>query len=350
MSDAKIATRTRAQLEYPFPEVPATGDVSLVAPGVYWVRMPLPLALDHINLWLLADGDGWTIVDTGYATDTARNAWTSLLDGGSVARHVSRLLITHCHPDHIGLAAWLCRTRGLLPWMTQAEYLLAQAAHHRVGGTDLAGLLALSERHGLDAARLAAIRAREDHFRQGVDGLPVAYRRIRGGDTIRIGEHRWHVVIGRGHSPEHAALHCAELDVIIAGDMLLPRISTNVGVWPMEPDADPLGEFLASIAEMNALPGHTLILPSHGLPFRGLHARIAELQAHHDERLARVAAACAEPRCAAEALPFVFTRKFDDNHLFLAMGETIAHLNYLMHRNRLARTQDANGVYRFQAS
>ena len=318
-----------------------------VAPGIYWVRMPLPFALEHINLWLLADSEGWTVVDCGYSTNATRAAWERIFAQHLGGRPVTRLIVTHCHPDHIGLCGWLSEKFGLTPWLTQSEYLLAHAYYHRIGGTEHAALVALNELHGLARDRLAAINWREDHYRHGVQTLPGAFRRIRHGDEIAIGGNNWRVIVGHGHSPEHAALHCEKLGVLISGDMLLPRISTNVSVWPMEPEGDPLGEFLASLEQFMALDAGTLVLPSHGLPFRGMASRIEELNCHHRERLDRLVAVCEQPMTAAELLPHLFKRKFDDYQLVFAIGEAIAHLNYLMHRGALQRTEDRDGIHRF---
>ena len=347
MQPAHSPSYRKTELEYPYAEVPEAGSVKEVAPGIYLVRMPLPFALEHINLWLLADGEGWTVVDCGYATDATRAAWERIFAQHLGARPVTRLIVTHCHPDHIGLCGWLCEKFGLMPWTTQSEYLLAHAYYHRIGGADHAALVALHERHGLARGKLAAVNWREDHYRRGVPALPGAFRRIAHGDKFEIGGNSWQVIIGHGHSPEHAALHCEALGVLISGDMLLPRISTNVSVWPMEPEGDPLGKFLASLEHFMVLDAGTLALPSHGLPFRGIHERVAELKRHNQSRLDRLVAVCERPATAAELLPHLFKRKFDDYQLVFAMGEAMAHLNYLMHRGALKRTADPDGVYRF---
>lgn len=334
-------------LEYLFSEVPAPGSVKEIVPGVLWLRMPLPFALDHINLWALADGDGWTLVDCGLATDTTRELWSQILTGPLNGRAVKRLIVTHCHPDHIGLAAWLCEKFQLQPWMTKSEYLHAHAVYHRIAGTDHATLRGWFERHGLDGSLLDALAAREDHYRRGVPALPGTFRRIKHGEQLPVGDHAWRVIVGHGHSPEHAALYCEKLGVLIAGDMLLPRISTNVSVWPTEPDGDPVGEFLASLALFDELPADTWVLPSHGVPFSGVAPRIAELRRHHQTRLDKLVEICGRPRTAAEVLPGLFPRKLDEYQLVFAMGETVAHLNYLMHRGALERVGAAGGVHRF---
>jgi glyoxylase-like metal-dependent hydrolase (beta-lactamase superfamily II) len=334
-------------MHYPIADAPAPGTVTAVAPGVFWLRMPLPFVLNHINLWLLEDGDGWTIVDCGFATDEARGCWEQIFAQQLGGKPVTRLIVTHFHPDHIGLCNWLCQKHNVMPWMTKSEFLQAHNVLARGAAVDREGVRALMTQHGLDAPRMKWIDERENLYPRGVPGLPAAHRRIRDNESFAIGAHTWRVVVGHGHSPEHASLYCEALGLFIAGDMLLPRISTNVSVWPNEPESDPVGEFLDSLTRYAGLPPDTLVLPSHGLPFRGLHARVDALHEHHRTRLHSVSEACRTPQTAVDVLPVLFDRKFDDHHLLFAMGEGIAHLNYLMHRGTLRRSADRNGHYTF---
>ena len=335
-------------MAYPFAEPPAPGTVTAVAPGVFWLRMPLPFVLNHINLWLLEDGDGWTIIDCGFATDEARACWTQIFADHLGGKPVKRVIVTHFHPDHVGLCEWLCAQHQVMLWMTKAEFLQAHNVLKRGGAADPAALRVMMTRHGLDEPRMKWIDQRDNLYPRGVPALPEAHRRMRDGESFAIGAHTWRVIVGHGHSPEHASLYCETLGVFIAGDMLLPRISTNVSVWPTEPEADPVGDFLDSLTNYTALPPETLVLPSHGLPFYGIKARVNALYEHHRTRLTRVTTACATPRTAVDVLPVLFDRHFDDHHLLFAMGEAIAHLNYLMHRGTLRRTTDADGHYYFQ--
>jgi len=335
-------------LEYPFAEAPAPGAVREIAPGVHWLRMPLPFALDHINLWLLEDEGGWTIVDTGLGDEATRALWDQVFAGAAGKRKVRRVLVTHFHPDHAGNAGWLCERFGVPLWMTQAEYLTAHAARDGFAGHVPEATLALFRANGLDDARHAQMGARGNHYRRVVGELPTGHRRIMDAESIAIGGHRWRVIAGYGHAPEHASLYCEDLGLVISGDMLLPRISTNVSVWPTDPEGDPLGHFLRSIRRYRELPASTLVLPSHGLPFRGAHARVAQLEAHHEERLAELLDACREaPRSAADVLELLFRRKLDTHQMFFAMGEAIAHLHYLERAGGLRRDVGADGVARF---
>lgn len=328
-------------IEIAFDTLPETGTACRVASGVHWLRMPLPFALDHINLWLLEDGEGFTAVDTGIAMDAVKQAWKSALAG----RHLNRQIVTHFHPDHLGLAGWLAAEYGAPLWMTQGEYLTASVIAAGLAPFDIPSMVALFRRHGLNADRCAALEARGNAYRRGVPVIPASFHPLFAGDLLRIGAHEWEVIVGHGHAPEHASLHCAELGVLIAGDMLLPRISTNVSVYAAAPGLDTLRLYLDSLDRLTALPEDTLVLPSHGRPFRGIRARVAELHAHHDARCADLLAACAAgPRAAGDLLEVLFGRPIDDPHQTLfAMGEAIAHLNYLEQQSRLERNTE-NGI------
>jgi glyoxylase-like metal-dependent hydrolase (beta-lactamase superfamily II) len=337
--------------EYPFANPPAPGATLEVAPGVHWVRMALPFQLDHINLWLLEDGDGWLMIDSGLGNEPTRALWEKVFTDRIGSRPVRRVLVTHYHPDHAGNAAWLCQRSGAQLWMTRGEYLTVHAARHGAAGYSTEAQIALFRANGLDDERGKALLTRGDLYRKLVPDFPMAHRRLHEGECISVGGRSWRVIVGHGHAPEHVSLHCEELNLLISGDMLLPRISTNVAVRPVDPWADPLRRFLESIGRYRALPEDVLVLPSHGLPFRGAHARIAQLEAHHQERLAELEAACAAaPRAAAEVLELLFRRKLDTGQIFFAMGEAIAHLHYLHYGGRLTRTVGADGVARFAAA
>lgn len=336
-------------LTYPLDGTPAPGEALEVADGVLWLRMPLPFALDHINLWLLRDGPGWTIVDCGYTSEENRGQWEQVFSRYLDGRPVTRVIVTHYHPDHLGMAHWLTERFGVELWMTTGEFLTGHAVLEGSAGFDRDRLLALFRQHGLDRERLAALSVRNDAYRRGVPSIPGSYRRIRDGERIAIDGRDWLVVAGYGHSPEHAALYCPALDLVISGDMVLPRISTNVSVWGPEPESDPVGLFLDSLSRLRALPDTTLVLPSHGRVFRGLHPRIDALRSHHRTRLVELLAACREPATAAQVLPLLFRRALDNHQVFFAMGEAIAHLNYLWHRGLARRNVDREGVCRFSA-
>ena len=338
--------------DYPFAQPPAPGTTLEVAPGVHWLRMALPFQLDHINLWLLEDGTredpGWLIVDTGLGNEPTRALWEKIVAGRIGSKPVPRVLVTHYHPDHAGNAAWLCKRFGAALWMTRGEFLTVHAARNSSAGYTTEAQLELFRANGLDDARGAELLLRGGLYRSMVPDFPVSHRRLHEGERIMVGGRSWKVIVGHGHAPEHASLYCEALNVLISGDMLLPRISTNVAVRPIDPWSNPLRLFLESIRRYLELPQDVLVLPSHGLPFRGAHARVAQLEAHHAERLAELQAACAaSPRNAAEVLEILFRRKLDTSQIFFAMGEAIAHLHYLQYDGRLARSVGSDGVARF---
>jgi len=336
-----------APLAFPFPEPPAGGTVREIAPGVFWLRMPLPFALDHINLWLLRDGKGWTAVDCGISADATRNHWEQIFRDVVGNTGLTRVLVTHFHPDHFGNAGWLTQRFDAPLWMSESEYLNAHAQYQTQAGFAAEATARLFAEHGLDPEGVAAIRGRGNSYRKIVSEPPTRFVRIMDGDEIDIGGNAWRVIVGWGHAPEHAALYCKSLGVLISGDMLLPKISTNVSVWPTEPRGDPLKLFLRSIDRFAELPAETLVLPSHGLPFRGAHTRVQMLHAHHRDRLAEVLESCAMPKTARDLLPVLFRRALDTHQTFFAMGESIAHLHYLWYQGRLTHSLDADGIHRF---
>ncbi len=329
---------------------PEPGHPVQVAPGVHWLRMSMPMALDHINLWLLDDGDAWTVVDTGLNIDSTREAWEQVFQQHLQGRPLARVLCTHMHPDHVGLADWLCRRWNAPLLMTQGEYLSARMVSAGMEPTGTEGLVEHFRVHGAAPEQLQALGARGNFYMRMVPSLPSVFQRIDDGQRLRIGEHEWQVIVGGGHSPEHASLWCAEQRMLISGDLLLPRISTNVSVYPIDPDADALGRYLHSLERFDALDAATRVLPSHGFPFSGVHGRVRQLREHHAERLEAVLHACAQQALsAADMIPLLFRRQLDTHHLGFALGEAIAHANRLWAVGAVRREADAHGVLRFVA-
>jgi glyoxylase-like metal-dependent hydrolase (beta-lactamase superfamily II) len=326
--------------------MPEAGTVT-VAPGILWVRMPLPFALDHINIWLLEDDAGWTIVDTGIGSNRTREYWERIFAEALGAKPVIRVIATHFHPDHVGLASWLVERWGAEFCSSLTEWLFGRALSQEDPESMVRTALAFYRRAGLDEASLAVMAERGNAYAQGVAALPPVLRRLRAGDRLPIGGAEWQVIIGGGHTPEHVCLYSAGSGILIAGDQVLPRISPNISVWPSEPDADPLQDFLASLDQLRAVPDDTLVLPSHDTPFLGLHDRLDELTAHHQERLRETLDACETPRSVAEVTRIMFRRPLDPHQLIFAVGEALAHLNHLLYRGHLSRKTDQNGVLIF---
>jgi glyoxylase-like metal-dependent hydrolase (beta-lactamase superfamily II) len=339
-----------AGLTYPFASAPAAGEAPEVAPGVRWLRMRLPMpALNHINVWALEDGVGWTLVDTGMNTaDTASN-WRSALAEPLAARPVQRVICTHMHPDHIGMAGWLTRGHQCRLWTTRLEYVTCRMLVADTGREAPADGVDFYREAGWDAEALEHYKARFGGFGKAVHALPDSYRRIVDGEELRVSDRIWRAVVGRGHSPEHLCLYCPELKVLISGDQVLPRITSNVSVFPTEPDADPLSEWLTSLASIKArVADDVLVLPSHNEPFRGLHARLDALILGHEERLARLLEALAEPKRAVDVLGLLFRRRVGLDMLGMATGEALAHLNCLVTRGQVAREADNEGIHRYR--
>ena len=352
-----MANPRESELHYPFNDaLPTAGGVLEIAPGVRWLRMGLPFALDHINLWLLRDHaegvDGWAIVDCGVANEATRANWEQVFANHLEGMPVLRVIVTHFHPDHLGLAAWLTERWQCRLWISATDFNLARRASDSTVGMGGEAAASFFGSHGLtDADSLAKIRGRANYYPQMVPAVPSRFRRLMDGLSLKIGAHDWVCHTGYGHAPEHISLHCPDLGLLISGDMVLPRISTNVSVVDVEPEADPLTLYLDSLERMLALPADTLVLPSHRKPFTGLHARIDQLREHHAERLAEVLQACAAKPChAAELLDMMFKRKLDLHQTTFAMGESVAHLNALWLSGQLRRCLDADGIYRFSQS
>ena len=346
-----------ARLHYPLADhLPAEGSSTGVAPGVRWIRMALPFALDHINLWLLRDTfdgrDGWTVVDCCIDRPESRAQWEQVFESQLEGLPIVRVIVTHMHPDHIGLAHWLCERWGAPLWISATDYAMARIGTQTTTGFGGEGAARFFASHGLaDPGAQEQVRGRKSYYPGLVPALPPSHRRLLDGLTVPIGGHAWRCIAGYGHAPEHMALHCDALGVLISGDMVLPRISTNVSVYETEPEADSLTLFLDSLRRFEALPEDTLVLPSHGKPFTGLHERLQQLHDHHRDRLDEVLAACAErPSSAHDVLPVLFKRPLDLHQTTFAMGESVAHLHRLWHGGQLHRTLGADGVYRFTTS
>jgi len=350
------------QLHYPLGEnLPASGQTIVIAPGLLWIRMGLPFALNHINLWLIEEDyptengmqHGWCVVDCGISSDATRAAWETLFsdpNSGLRGLPVVRVLVTHCHPDHIGLADWLCQRWNAPLWMTAGEYAFARMMSAGMPGADGSAMFPHFKKHGLNSPEMQEKIAERKHYYTGlVPSVPIAYHRLQDGECITIGNYEWRIITGFGHSPEHASLYCAEYQLLISGDMVLPRISTNVSVFAIEPEANPVQQYLDSTEKYQAaeISESVLILPSHGKPFTGLYTRIEQLNEHHAARLAEVVQACASPKSAFEIVPIMFPRPLDAHQLTFALGEALAHLHKLWKDQVLCRQIDADGVYRF---
>lgn len=349
---APRAPTERAGLLYPHGEtVPGEGKLLSVAEGIFWLRMPLPFGLDHINLWVLDGGDHWAIVDTGVALPALKAHWRALFEGPLAGKPVGRMIVTHYHPDHIGLAGWFATKFGLPLETSRGEFMLARALTLDVGGKTPAEVVRFYASHGWPPAAVARLEDADwGGFARLIHRLPQGYRRLVAGQDLEIGGRRWQVVVGSGHSPEHVCLFDPDARLLISGDQVLPRITSNVSVYPTEPLADPLGDWLDSIESLRALPADTLVLPAHNEPFTGLHERLDQLAADHHRKLDALREACREPRTAHDSFATLFRRPVVDHELQMATGEALAHLHWLERRGQVARLpapRSADPVHRF---
>lgn len=341
LADVVDAPADRHGLHYPHGRlVPAAETLFEVAEGVFWLRMPLPFSLDHINLWVLDDGAGWAIVDTGLNTGAGKRAWETLFAGALAGKPVRRVIVTHYHPDHLGLAGWLCERWGVPLEIARTEYLLARVLTLDIRPSPPREAIDFCTRAGWSDELLTAFRARDwGGFAKVVSPLPAGFVRLTDGDVLNIGGRAWRIVTGRGHSPEHSCLVADGL--MIAGDQVLPRITSNVSVYPTEPRADPLRDWLDSIETLRAIDPGTRVLPAHNEPFDGLHTRLDQLRDDHLDKLAKLEAFCAAPRTAFETFAVLFRRPVGADSTMAATGEALAHLHWLEARGVVVR--ETNG-------
>lgn len=319
-------------LEFPFPEPPAKGELREVAPGIMWTRIPLPFRLDHVNVYLIEDDGGWAILDTGIAHDESKAAWEALFAGPLAGWRITRVIVSHYHPDHIGLAGWLCE-RFSVPLLTsQTSYLGCINISLDPGALEAHLYREFYRRHGMSDETAKLVSTQGHDYLRMVMPLPLTFRRLVAGDVLVLGRRRFDVLSGDGHAPEQIMLYSAEDRLLLAADQVIAAISPNISVWAVEPDGDPLGLFLRSLARLERdLPQDTFVLPGHQLPFQGLHERCRELANHHMKRCDLIAEACRiAPKTVAELVPVLFPRDLDPHQLSFAFSETHAHVNYMV--------------------
>jgi glyoxylase-like metal-dependent hydrolase (beta-lactamase superfamily II) len=334
-------------LKFPFQDIPQPGQAVEIEDGVLWARIPLPYRLDHVNVYLVRDHDSWTLVDTGINTAEARAAWESLFAGAFRGLHISKVIVTHHHPDHIGLAGWICERFGAELLTSQTAYMSSRVLSLAPQETGLRHYFEFYVSQGMseEVAGLVAIQGSE--YLRRVSELPPTFLRLVQGDKIAIGERELRVISVDGHAPEQIMLYDEKGKLLFAADQVIERISPNVSVFANEPNGDPLGHFLRSLRLMRQeLPGDVLVLSGHGRPFLGLHERCLDLERHHEERCQLIREACAvAPRSVADLVPVLFHRALDPHQMSFAFTEALAHINRLVRRNELRRTVENGRIF-----
>lgn len=344
MSDA----HNYAELQFPYSEPPATGTTIEVAPGILWTRIPLPFRLDHVNVYLIRDGEGWAIFDTGIDSEEARHVWDSLLNGPLANQKITRLLVSHAHPDHIGLAGWLCDRLGIPLLTSQTSYLTCINVTSNPDSMEAHQYRDFYLRHGMAPETAEGVGSQGHEYLSMVSPLPLSFMRLVAGDVLRIGDREFAVLSGDGHAPEQIMLHSLSDKILLVADQVIAKITPNVSVWAVEPDGDPLGLYLRSLAKLEKeIPQDVLVLPGHQMPFFGLHARCRELIRHHHNRCELILSSCLKhPQTVADLVPVLFTRTLDPHQLGFAFSETHAHVNYLLRQGKLrSNTEKFNIVF-----
>lgn len=342
---------TEDGLVFPLSMAPEAGKVIEVAPGILWVRIPLPFRLNHVNVYLIDDGDGWAVLDTGIGNDATRAAWEALVAGPLRGRRLTRVIVTHFHPDHIGLAGWLSQRFDLPLLTSQTSYLGCLNISLSPGALDAKPYREFYLRHGLDTETTDLVSTRGHEYLKMVTNLPLTFKRLVAGDTLNLGGRKFSIYTGDGHAPEQVMLYCAEEKLFLAADQVLARISPNISVWAIEPEGDPLRLYLRSLTALRTtLHADALVLPGHQFPFYGLHTRINDLIEHHERRCAAIAEACRNtPRSAAEIVPIIFHSPLDPHQMSFAFSEVLAHVNFMLRQGDLVWAEPRSGVQRMIA-
>ena len=337
------ATRP-AGLRFPFPQPPGPGEVVAIRDDILWARIPLPYQLDHVNIYFIRDGDGWAVVDTGIQTDDAMAAWEALLRGPLCGERITRVIVTHFHPDHIGLAGWLCARFGAPLLTSLSTYMSCKVVSLARDEGAVTQYFDFYRSHGMSVEVAGIVAIQGNDYLRHVARLPHSYLRLLMSDSLEIGSRAFRVLTCDGHAPEQILLYCEAENLLFAADQVLERITPNISVAAEERDCDPLGHFLRSLRFLRAqLPEDVLILSSHHRPFLGLHQRCKELESHHEERCDRIRRACAiRPHSVAELLPLLFERKLDPHQMSFAFTETLAHVNLLLRRGEIETRPDGN--------
>ena len=332
-------------IHYEHSSRPKAGETMALADGITWLRMPLPMSLNHINLWLLRDDGGWVIVDTGVDIPDSRNVWQATFTAAMRDDPATHIIVTHLHPDHVGCAGWLVDEFDVDLWMTREEYMLCRLLVRDTGREAPEEAVRFYRAAGYSEEQLALYEKHFGMFGRVVGELPESYKRMQDGERWQFAGQEWEVIVGRGHSPEHACLFDRSRNILISGDQILPTISPNVGVWPTEPKADPLRDWFESIDKLlQLLPEDVLVLPAHGKPFRGAHTRLQQLHKEHTDNLDKLLETGHQPRRAVDVFGEIFNSNINDGNRIMATGEALSHLNHLCNAGSMVAENDSAGV------
>ena len=349
MSRSNNATPAKDPLDYPWAEPPEPGALREIAPGLLWLRLALPYRLNHVNVYLIAEDGGWAVVDTGLGDETTRQAWGAVFAGPLAGQRPTRIIATHMHPDHVGLAGWFCETYGIPLHMPRNEYLFSLALQYAPGDRGGEMYRAFYRSHGVPEDVYERVISMGHEYLRRTTGVPSVYRRLLQGQVLTLGQRAFQVLTGGGHSMEQAMLYCAEERLFLSADQVIARISPNVSVHAIEPQANSLGAYLASLRALIVdVPDDVLVLSGHGLPFYGLHLRAKALIAHHNMRCGEIAAACAAgAQSASDLIPVVFRRELDAHQTGFAFGEVLAHVNHMLAEGVLRSAKSNDGIDRY---
>ena len=348
--EAKRPEQKPTTIRYLYEHHPLGAQTFEVAPGILWARVPLPFRLDHVNVWLIRDADGWTLIDTGTANDIARGVWQELLAGVLSGAPIVRLIATHGHTDHVGLAGWLHQIADEAPYhISLIEWQSARLRLDEAKAPAPKSAMRFLAAHGCDPDCVVGFAEDRRSAHAYLEPLPDEIVRIREGARLTFGGRQWTAMVCGGHAAEHVSLWCEADNILIAGDQILSKITPMIGVNPHEPDADPLTDYLDSLSRFRALPADALVLPSHGLPFHGLRIRTDQLAHHHELRLAELEGMIATPQTAMALAHGLFPKAVAGGHARHAFAETLAHAHYLVTQGRAVRIEQ-DGGYLFQAA
>ncbi len=346
--------KPQSAIRYMFDKAPEPGATQEVVEGLTWLRLPLPFILNHVNVWILDDGgkgrrNGVTIIDAGADKAESRAIWERVINEDLKGRSINKLVCTHGHPDHVGLAGWLVEKLGIQLHMTLAEWLAPQVWREEGLKPMRPEVEAFYRSHGVADEAIAKIRQVREAAPFRNHPLPNGFVRFRDGDTLRFGKRSWKVLVNGGHADEHASFWSKKDGILIAGDQVLSKITPVVGVFPSQPESDPLTDYLRSLVRLKKIPDDTLVLPSHGMPFRGLHIRLNELAHHHERRLAQLMGLMTKPTDGCTLAQGLFQKAMAEGQTLLALAETLAHAHHLVSEGKAKRAVDKKGRITFVA-